>query len=328
MPIKPFATALTILCLVTVTCPAQATAPATQPGQRSEQNTGNRLSATQAVILGVVEGLTEYLPVSSTGHLILAQRAMGMGTDQSNEKDAADAYAVCIQVGAILAVVVLYRRRIWQMIRGIFGQDPAGRMLAINIIIAFLPAVVIGLAFNKLIKSFLFGLWPVVIAWAVGGLAILLVADKRKQTTESDAAESTPTGRPLEQLAWHQALMIGIAQCIAMWPGTSRSLVTILGGLLLGLNLVAAVEFSFLLGLVTLSAATAYDGLKHGQLMLELYGAPMMLLGIACAFVSAVLAVRWMVSYLNRHSMAVFGYYRIALAVATATLLIAGLLTS
>jgi len=263
----------------------------------------------QALILGLVEGLTEYLPVSSTGHLLLAQRLMGIASS-----DAADAFAICIQAGAILAVLGLYRQRVGQMALGMLGRQEEGRRLALNILAAFIPAAGLGFVLEKTIKKFLFGgeawgLWPVVAAWFVGGLAILLVSYFQKR-----AGREKRIGLGLESLTVRMAVIVGIAQCLAMWPGVSRSLITIVGGLIVGLSLPAAVEFSFLLGVLTLSAATAYDALKHGREMLEAFGAAPLLVGFLAAWVSAVLAVKWMVGYLNKHSMDIFGWYRVALA--------------
>jgi undecaprenyl-diphosphatase len=276
----------------------------------------------EALILGIVEGVTEYLPVSSTGHLLVVQAMLGIGEASPEAKQAADAYAICIQAGAIVAVLGLYYRRVMQMGRGLLGQDEAGRRLMLNIVAGFLPAAVIGLALNDLIKSYLFGPWPVVWAWFVGGVLILAVAWWRKAH-----GEGPKYGSDLMTLTWKAALIIGFAQCIAMWPGTSRSLVTIVGGLMVGLSLPAAVEFAFLLGVVTLGAATCYDGLKHGALMMETYPLWVMAIGFVAAWASAVLAVKWMVAYLNKHGMQIFGYYRVAIAIAVAALLLTGTLT-
>jgi undecaprenyl-diphosphatase len=276
------------------------------------------MTMVQAMILGVVEGLTEYLPVSSTGHLLMAERLMGIGAagpasgeDARRTKDAADAFTICIQAGAIIAVLGLYFRRVRQMLRGLAGRDPDGLRLLINVAAGFIPAAVIGLLFNKSIKSYLFGAWPVVAAWFVGGLAILVVSWSKR--SKDPAARG---GMLLDDMTWRIALCIGFAQCIAMWPGVSRSLVTIVGGLLAGLSMAAAVEYSFLLGLVTLGAATAYDALKQGQLMLQTFDVAPIAVGLVFAFIAAVVSVKWMVAYLNRHGLAVFGYYRVAIAVA------------
>ena len=290
----------------------------------------------QAIILGIVEGVTEYLPVSSTGHLILAQRAMGIGASGA-DAEAADAYAICIQLGAILAVLSLYAGHMRRVATGFLGHDREGLKLGINLVAGFLPAAVIGLIFVEPIKAHLFGLWPVVAAWLAGGIAILVVERFRRASRRSGLSsvagkakgedpapvEGDDAGGDIFALSWKGALIIGSLQCLAMWPGTSRSLVTILGGVLVGLNLRSAVIFSFLLGVITLGASTVYDGLSHGRLLIEAYGWPSLLAGFVVAFVSAVAAVRWMVSYLNTHGLALFGWYRIALA-ALVTALIAG----
>ena len=271
----------------------------------------------QALILGIVEGLTEYLPVSSTGHLLLAQRLMGIPSST-----ASDAFAISIQGGAILAVLGLYRGRVAQMLAGLAGRNATGRTLLFNLVAAFVPAAVIGLLLEKPIKKYLFGgdewgLWPVVAAWLVGGLAILAVSFARRRRGASPS-----TGLDLEHLTIRMALIVGFAQCLAMWPGVSRSLITIVGGVLVGLSLPAAVELSFLLGVITLSAATAYDALKHGSEMLATYGPVPLLIGFGAAWLSAVLAVKWMVGYLKSHGMEIFGWYRVLLAVAVAAWLL------
>jgi len=271
----------------------------------------------QALILGLVEGLTEYLPVSSTGHLLLAQRLMGI-----DSSTASDAFAICIQAGAILAVLGIYRQRVAQMVMGAVGRNEAGQRLLINLLSAFVPAAVLGLLLEKPIKKYLFGgdewgLWPVVAAWFAGGMAILVVSLARRRR-----GTSPTTGFDLEQLTVRMALIVGLAQCIAMWPGVSRSLITIVGGVLVGLSLPAAVELSFLLGVITLTAATAYDALKHGPEMLATYGATPLLIGFSAAWLSAVLAVKWMVGYLKSHGMEIFGWYRVALAFVVAAWLL------
>ncbi len=305
------------------TCTAASTEPAS-----AQDSADKALSIEQAIVLGIVEGLTEYLPVSSTGHLLLAERIMSIGEAQatSTEKrkqlrEATNAYIICIQIGAIIAVLWLYSRRIKQLLLGLTGQDADGRQLLINIFAGFIPAAVIGLLFNKTIKTYLFGIWPVVIAWFLGGVAILVVSRYNRRK-----GKPRQCGQPLVELSWKKSLFIGFAQCLAMWPGVSRSLVTIVSGILVGLSLPAAVEFSFLLGLITLSAATGYDILNHGQIMLQTFDVLSLAIGVVFAFGSAVLSVKWMVAYLNRHDLSIFGYYRIALSLVTGTLLMNGLL--
>lgn len=285
----------------------------------------------QAFILGVIEGITEYLPVSSTGHLLVAQHLMGIGTLTATGKAAADTFAICIQGGAILAVVGLYYKRVLQMLRGVVGRDSEGLKLALLLIAGFLPAAVIGLAFNDKIEEKLFGTWPVVIAWIVGGVLILATAWWRKRNP------AVGGGKELVEITLKMALIIGLLQCVAMWPGTSRSLMTIVGGLVVGLSIRAAVEFSFLLGVLTLTAATAkkavwpVKGLPDAsyevwfggtKLMWETYGAVALLIGIVAAAVFAALAVKWLVSYLQSHGLSIFGWYRIVLGVVIATLVI------
>jgi undecaprenyl-diphosphatase len=288
----------------------------------------------QAFILGIIEGITEYLPVSSTGHLLVAQHFMGIGTLTPLDKAAADTFAICIQGGAILAVVGLYYKRVLQMIMGVLGKDPAGLKLALSIIVGFIPAAVIGILFNDWIEAKLFGTWPVIVAWVVGG-ALILAASRWSKRQPAKA-----TGTDLMDITWKMALVIGLLQCVAMWPGTSRSLMTIVGGLMVGLSVGAAIEYSFLLGVVTLTAATAkkalwpvhdldaaYDVWFGGaKLMWNHYGALPLVVGVVAATVSAALAVRWLVSYLQRHGLALFGWYRIALGVVVGGLVATGVM--
>jgi undecaprenyl-diphosphatase len=263
----------------------------------------------QATIIGIVEGLTEYLPVSSTAHILLTQRALGI-----EKSDAADAYAVCVQAGAILAVLGIYFRRVGQMIRGVLGKDPEGLRLAINIVVAFLPAAILGLLLAETIKDHLFALWPICCAWFIGGIVILAYSYSTRRSG----------GKGVFDLSVRAALLIGLMQCLGMIPGTSRSLVTILGGLLVGLSMEAALEFSFLLGLVTLTAATVHDAHEHGSAMLRVYDSATMAIGFVAAAIAAAVAVKWMLHYLRRHGLSVFGYYRIALAIVVAALLWTG----
>ncbi len=289
----------------------------------------------QALILGVIEGITEYLPVSSTGHLIVAQRLMGIGTGSLESKAAADAFAVCIQGGAILAVLGLYWKHVLQMMLGVLGKNPAGLRMAINIIVGFLPAAILGILLNHWIKAHLFGMWPVVIAWIVGGIGILAVTQWNKRNAPRSG------GAELSELTIKMAFIIGLLQCVAMCPGTSRSLMTICGGLLVGLSIRAAVEYSFLLGVVTLTAATAKDAIdkvpdleKYNvlfggtQLMFDQYGLLPMAIGVIAAAVSAALAVKWLVSYLQSHGLAGFGWYRIAIGLVVGSLIVSGVISA
>lgn len=270
----------------------------------------------ESIIMGIVEGLTEFLPVSSTGHLIVTRYLLQLG-----ESDTLKAFEVCIQGGAILAVLGLYRKRVGEMFAGLSGKSADGRRLLINLILGFLPAAVLGLLFDDYIKQYLFNEKTVMITWALGGLVILLYSRHRAKL----GREAYFGGKPLEQLSPGGALGIGFMQCIAMCPGTSRSLMTMLGGLSVGLSMAAAVEFSFLLGLITLGAATCYDAVKHGQDMIEQLGWQPIIIGTVVAWISAVISVRWMVGYLNRHGLAFFGWYRLAAAAVMLILICKGL---
>jgi undecaprenyl-diphosphatase len=293
------------------------TAAGTKPPAKPEQP---EMSWIQAIVLGLVEGLTEYLPVSSTGHLTLAGKIMGISDSNKNgiidkkKKEAADAYAICIQFGAIISVLLLYRKKFAAMAAGLTGKNPAGLKLAINTIAAFMPAAIIGLLFEDYIKRYLFGMWPVAFAWFAGGVVVVLMAKR--------IAPGSEKGQGLDTLTLKGAFTIGLIQCIAMWPGVSRSLATILGGIGAGLSVGAAVEFSFVLGLVTLSAATLYDGLKYGDQIIATFGIVNPIIGLLVAGVSALAAIKWMVKYLAGHSLAVFGWYRIALAIIVAVITI------
>lgn len=280
-----------------------------------------------AIILGLVEGITEYLPVSSTGHLILAARALGLSGD------AVDDFTIIIQGGAILAVVTLYWPRIIQMLRGLTSSDDEarkGRRLMINLVIAFIPAVVFGLLLEKRIAALFDNTWAIVAALALGGVWMILIDRSRQRATDSpDTPDSGDSGLTVDDLTWHRALLIGLFQCVAMWPGTSRSMMTIAGGTMLGLKPRHAAEFSFLLGLPTLGGACAYKLYRNLSAareagtpdIFEQLGWLPVIVGICVAFVSALIAIRWLVAFLNRHGLAPFGWYRLALAAVVAIVL-------
>src|SRR5258707_362947 len=238
----------------------------------------------KALVLGIVEGLTEFLPISSTGHLILAGDLLGANDER---------WSVCnivIQTGAMLAVVWEYRRRF-------FNVDV---QLYRNLIVAFIPAAVLGLLFSKYIKAYLFHAVPVALAFIVGGIIILLVERKSFQPR----VETTPA------MTWLDALKVGLAQCFALIPGTSRSGATIIGGMLFGLSRRAATEFSFFLSVPTLVAAGAYDLWKHRELF-SAGDLGMFAVGSAAAFVSAFVVVRWLIRYVATHDFKPFAWYRI-----------------
>jgi undecaprenyl-diphosphatase len=265
------------------------------------------LSIPHAILLGIVEGITEFLPVSSTGHLLVVGELIGFGTGSASA--AADTYSIAIQFGAILAVLVLYRMRVWSLVRGLFGADADGRAILIRLVVAFLPAALIGVLAGDAMKSALFGPIPVTIAWLIGGIVLL----RWKPTVKSVALHEMPI---------RAAFIIGCAQSIALWPGVSRSLVTLIAALAVGLSMSAAIEFSFLLGLITLSSATALDLTKHGNELVDQFGVLAPSIGLVCAFITAVIAVKWMVGYLESHSLRIFGWYRLAIG-ATLVLLLA-----
>lgn len=277
-----------------------------------------------AIILGLVEGLSEYLPISSTGHLIIVSSLLGLDRDP-DLKTAVDAFNIVVQGGAILAVLGLFWPRVWQMIQGLLGRSAPGLRLARNIIVAFLPAAVFGVLLDDIIEATLFRPWPVIGALAVGG--VLLLGMRRWQnaiyaTAKSDTESSSFVA--LEDLSWQRALIIGLLQCVAMWPGTSRSMMTIVGGMFVGLKPKDAAEFSFLLGLPTLGGACVYKLMTRGDAVMSLGWIPVTL-GIVVATVSAALAVKWFVSYLATHGLAIFGWYRIALAIVLAALWLSGI---
>jgi undecaprenyl-diphosphatase len=261
----------------------------------------------QALILGIVEGITEFLPVSSTGHLLVAQAMLAIP-----DTEASRAYAVCIQAGAILAVLAAYPKRIQAIVSGLLGQSEHGRRLLVHLMVAFAPAAVLGLLFDDAIDAYLFGPWPVVAAWAAGGVVLLAFA---RRGSSSGGAQG---GMDIEALTARQALWIGLFQVVALWPGTSRSLMTILGGLYVGLGMLGAVEFSFLLGLVTLTAATAFKLLSSGDVLWATYSASSLGVGVLAAAVSAFASVRWMIGWLERRGLAVFGWWRLLAAALTA----------
>lgn len=270
----------------------------------------------QAVVLGLVEGITEYLPISSTGHLILTSSLLGLRTPENAE--ALATFEIAIQGGAILAVLGLYRHRVPQTWNGLRGRDPVGRRLLVNLLLAFLPAALLGPLLDDRIEAHLFRATPVLAALFLGGLWMIWLGRRG------------PAGeRTIETLDARTALLIGLFQCVAMWPGTSRSMMTIAGGVLLGLRPRDAAEFSFLLGVPTLGAACAYKLTKNmlgdGPNLFEQLGVAPVAIGFAVAAVSAALAVRWLVDFLGRHGLAPFGWYRIGLALVLGVLAFGGM---
>ena len=251
-----------------------------------------------AALLGVVEGLTEFLPVSSTGHLIVAGSLLGYNGEQ------AKTFEIVIQAGAILAVCWEFRAKLIAVLRGL-ATDPAARRFALNLVVAFIPAAVLGLAFNKAIKAHLFAPIPVACAFVVGAFFILW-AERRQRLRPNTVRVAT-----IDEMRWTDALKIGCAQALALIPGTSRSGATIIGGMLFGLSRVAATEFSFFLAIPTLLAATAYSLYKDSSLLAG-HSLPAFGVGFATAFVSAFICVRWLIRYVAHHDFVPFAWYRIA----------------
>jgi undecaprenyl-diphosphatase len=293
------------------------------------------LSVVDAVILGLIEGLTEFLPVSSTGHLIIAKDLLGLTSQQPMFNAtgdplwhkhatathgsqlltlnlAADTYIVVIQFGAIFAVALACWSQLLSMLRGVFGRDPVGRRLLINVLIAFVPAAVIGLAVHDWIDAELFSIGTVIFAQVGGAVLMFLVeawyARRYMRGLIPDRQELTPLA----------AAGIGLLQCVAIWPGTSRPMMAIVGGYFAGLDPRRAAEFSFLLGFVTLSAACIFKTYKSGASMIQVFGYPHVLLGAAVAAAVAAICVRYFANLLVRHGLNFFAWYRIALAGALA----------
>lgn len=339
---------------------AEATPPAPAPAPASASP--RTLSYGDAAALGLVEGATEFLPVSSIGHTILATHALGLdvqsplldhegrpiilfnghgeksidyldpnGSGRRHTlqlldgpglpanagyltlKDAVDVYNVMVQAGPIAAILVLFWRRVWSLLRGVVGRDPPGLLLLRNLVLAFVPAGVLGFLGNKWIHAHLFSYQPVAAALVAGAL-VMLAAERWRKQKLAGAAE--PPGPELHELSWKQALLIGACQCASLWPGTSRSMTTIVGGYLVGLRPARAAEFSFLLGLLTLTTASGYEAVGHlAEVRAGLSMGPL-LLGVAVATLAALITVRWFVGFLARHGLEVFAWYRIALAAA------------
>ena len=249
----------------------------------------------KAAVMGVVEGLTEFLPISSTGHLILAGALLGMDDDKSKVFD------IAIQTGAIFAVILVYWQKIRTTVKALPHSADAQRF-ALNVFIAFVPAVVLGLLFGKAIKAHLFTPTVVATTFIIGGFIILWA--ERRQARSVHIAE-------VEDMRWQDALKVGLVQCLAMIPGTSRSGATIIGGMLLGMSRKAATDFSFYLAIPTLMGAGAYS-LYKDRALLSLADAPMFVVGLVFSFLSAWVCVRWLLKFISSHSFEVFAWYRIA----------------
>ncbi len=257
------------------------------------------LLAAKVLILGIVEGLTEFLPISSTGHLILVGDLLNFNDEKGK------LFELVIQVGAILAVCWEYRRRIGDTFSGLFRKEKTAQNLTVNLMIAFLPAAILGFLFGKHIKAILFNPVPVATAFIVGAFVIIW-AEKREHTIRVQS---------VDELSIIDALKLGFAQAFALIPGTSRSGATIIGGLLFGLSRQAATEFSFFLAIPTLCAASIYDLYKHRELLDAAADAPVFVLGMIAAFFSALIAIKGLLRYISQHDFLIFAWYRLIFGV-------------
>jgi undecaprenyl-diphosphatase len=315
---------LTVLIITAVLFLSFAFFNAKNPAQTistpSEQPAGRQISTPQAVILGIVEGLTEYLPVSSTGHLIIAQYFMGMTrfsdhigplgrVIDKDKMEAINSFDIVIQLGAILAVVGLYRKRVGQMCGGLAGKNSQGLRLFSLLLVAFLPAAAVGLVLHKKIEQELFGPTAVAYALAAGGMLMIVVEHfwRKKQNRQFVTN--------VDKIFFWQAAAIGFAQVLAMWPGTSRSMITILAGLVVGLDMITAAEFSFLLALPTLAGATLLSASEDWGILKEAAGVDGILIGLIVSGIVAAIAIKGFVKWLTHHGLAPFGFYRIAAAI-------------
>jgi undecaprenyl-diphosphatase len=261
-----------------------------------------------AALLGLVEGITEYLPISSTGHLILASRVLKL------EGVGADAFDVVIQLGAILAVVVHYRRLLSERTAGLFKRDARSVQLLVALALGFAPTAVTGLLLRKPIKELLFKPGPIAVALIAGGIVMILVERHRAKNAVQGLVG-------LEHVTPKRAFLIGLGQCVSMWPGSSRSMCTIVSGQLTGLSTATAAEFSFLLGLPTLGAATVYEAYKS-RVALSAIGFLNVGIGLLVSFVVAWAVVSWFIGFLQRKGLASFGIYRILLGIVVILVLV------
>lgn len=295
--------------------------PAIAAGEtRSPEEVRADFTYGRALVTGTVEGVTEYLPVSSTGHMIISDRLLRVPNDPHitvagltdrkgraiSLERVADDYIVIIQLGAILAVIVAFFGRIRNLLIGLCRGERRSVDLATAIVVAFIPAALLGFLFKDVISAYLFSVEVVAAALLVGGIVILvfehLLPRKSAESTDEVAA-----------ISWRSALVVGLCQCFALIPGTSRSLSTILGGRLAGLSHAAATEFSFLVGLLTLSAASIYKMWALGPALTQIYPAGPASVGLVVAAVTAFVSVKWLVGYVSRNGLGVFAWYRIAL---------------
>jgi undecaprenyl-diphosphatase len=259
----------------------------------------------KAAVMGVVEGLTEFLPISSTGHLILAASLLDF------TGPTVKIFEIAIQTGAMFAVIWQYRERLGRTVRGL-GSDPVAQRFARNVLIAFIPAVVLGLAFGKMVKEHLFHPVPVAAAFIVGGVIILWVERRHRRLFGDRDLQGGRRARveTVDDMSALDALKVGLVQCVALVPGTSRSGATIIGGMVFGFSRKCATEFSFYLGIPTLMGAGAYSVWKD-RALLSAADVPMFAVGLVFAFFSALLCIRWLIRFVSTHDFTVFAWYRI-----------------
>lgn len=254
------------------------------------------------MLLGILEGLTEFLPVSSTGHLILLGESLG------HTDDAAKTLEIAIQGGAVLAVIVYYRALLWDLVLGILRREPTKLRLLAALLIAFLPAAGLGFVVHDAVKDHLMGATPVAAALIVGGLLMIALPYLLPKRPESEET--------LDVVTFRRALLIGVCQCAALWPGFSRSMSTIVGGQVAGLRAKTAAQFSFLLSIPVLGGATALDLYKNGDALFASEGGAMALaIGLVTAFVVSIAVIAVFLRYLEKFGLAPFGYYRVALGI-------------
>jgi len=277
--------------------------------------TDSALHLIKALFLGIIEGLTEFLPVSSTGHLILVGDWISFGSGQ------AKVFEVVIQFGSILAVMWIFRQRLWQLVRGTLTGVRQEMLFTRNLLIAFLPAAVIGAIFIRAIKSLFYHPSVVVVTLVLGGL-IMLWVERRARNGESETTRHA-TAHTLEEISWKQALAVGCAQCLAMIPGTSRSGATIIGGMMAGIQRKTATEFSFFLAMPTMLGAAVYDAYRNLGVLTD-QDLAAIAVGFVAAFLSALFIVRAVLNFVARHTYRVFAWYRIGLGVVVGLWLLRG----
>jgi undecaprenyl-diphosphatase len=326
-----------IFVLVSLLACALSAQPSLPAALLTKSQPASELSTTDAIVLGVIEGLTEFLPVSSTGHLIITKDVLHLNSDQplfdaigepiwfrraSAERGgqlltanlAADSFIMVIQFGAVAAVALVCWPQFVSMLLGLFGRDPAGLRLLVNLLIAFIPSAVVGLIVRDWVDEHLFSIGAVIFAQVAGAVLMFFTEAWYARRYLSGIAPDT------KELSPAAAAGIGFLQCFAIWPGTSRPMMAIVGGYFAGLDPRRAAEFSLLLGFVTLTAASSYKTYTNGAAMIQVFGWQNVLLGSVVAAVVAALSIRYMVQLLIRHGLNLFAWYRIALAGALAFL--------